>query len=132
MNLELLSETKHDWLLKVLVLKNELTMMKPLHQWKGWKPSGYSLNMLHATYMNFIVFQMDVKSAFLNGKLKEKVYVRQPLGFESSEFPDYVCKLDNAFYGLKQAPMACVKDLILKDTQTQTMLVATWTEKAPQ
>ncbi|GJU81711.1 retrovirus-related pol polyprotein from transposon TNT 1-94 [Tanacetum coccineum] len=57
--------------------------------------------------MNFIVFQMDVKSAFLNGKLKEKVYVKQPPGFESSEFLNYVCKLDKALYGLKQAPMAC-------------------------
>ncbi|GJW23916.1 retrovirus-related pol polyprotein from transposon TNT 1-94 [Tanacetum coccineum] len=61
-----------------------------------------------AKYMNFIVFQMDVKSVFLNGKLKEEVYVKQPLGFESSEFPDYVCKLDKAFYGLKQASRACM------------------------
>nr|GEW83521.1 retrovirus-related Pol polyprotein from transposon TNT 1-94 [Tanacetum cinerariifolium] len=60
-----------------------------------------------ATYMNFKVYQMDVKSAFLNGKLKEKVYVKQPHSFESSEFPDYVCKLDKALYGLKQAPKAC-------------------------
>ncbi|GJS21282.1 retrovirus-related pol polyprotein from transposon TNT 1-94, partial [Tanacetum coccineum] len=59
-----------------------------------------------ATYMNFKVYQMDVKSAFLNGKLKE-VYVKQPLGFESSEFPDYVCKIDKALYGLKQTPRAC-------------------------
>ncbi|GKE62496.1 retrovirus-related pol polyprotein from transposon TNT 1-94 [Tanacetum coccineum] len=59
-----------------------------------------------AKYMNFIVFQMDVKSAFLNGKLKEEVYVKQPPSFESSEFPDYVCKLDKAFYGLEQAPKA--------------------------
>ncbi|GKC17385.1 retrovirus-related pol polyprotein from transposon TNT 1-94 [Tanacetum coccineum] len=57
-----------------------------------------------ATYMNFIVFQMDVKSAFLNGKLKEEVYVKHPPGFESSKFRDYVCKLDKALYGLKQAP----------------------------
>ncbi|GJU98140.1 retrovirus-related pol polyprotein from transposon TNT 1-94 [Tanacetum coccineum] len=57
-----------------------------------------------ATHMNFKVYQMDVKSAFLNGKLKEEVYVKQPPGFESSEFPDYVCKLDKAIYGLKQAP----------------------------
>ncbi|GJZ18086.1 retrovirus-related pol polyprotein from transposon TNT 1-94 [Tanacetum coccineum] len=42
-------------------------------------------------YMKFKVYQMDVKSAFLNGKLKEEVYVKHPSGFESSEFPDYVC-----------------------------------------
>nr|GEW51504.1 retrovirus-related Pol polyprotein from transposon TNT 1-94 [Tanacetum cinerariifolium] len=81
-----------------------------------------------ATYINFIVFQMDVKSAFLNEKLKEEFYVKPPPGFESSEFPDYACKLDKALYELKQAP----KDLILRDTQTHTMLVATWIEKAPQ
>nr|GEX27156.1 retrovirus-related Pol polyprotein from transposon TNT 1-94 [Tanacetum cinerariifolium]GEX28021.1 retrovirus-related Pol polyprotein from transposon TNT 1-94 [Tanacetum cinerariifolium] len=57
-----------------------------------------------ATYMNFKVYQMDVKSVFLNGKLKEEVCVKQPPSFESSEFPDYVCKLDKALYGLKQAP----------------------------
>ncbi|GJZ83340.1 retrovirus-related pol polyprotein from transposon TNT 1-94 [Tanacetum coccineum] len=60
-----------------------------------------------AAYMNFKVYQMDVKSTFLNGKLKEEVYVKQPPGFESSEFPDFVCKLDKALYGLKQAPKAC-------------------------
>nr|GEU70654.1 retrovirus-related Pol polyprotein from transposon TNT 1-94 [Tanacetum cinerariifolium] len=58
-----------------------------------------------ATYMNFRVYQIDVKDAFLNGKLKE-VYVKQPHCFESNEFPDYVCKLDKALYGLKQAPRA--------------------------
>ncbi|GJS99617.1 retrovirus-related pol polyprotein from transposon TNT 1-94 [Tanacetum coccineum] len=81
-----------------------------------------------ATYMNFKVYQMDVKSAFLNGKLKEEVYVKQPPGFKSSEFPNYVCKLNKSLYGLKQEPMA----LISKDTQTQTMLVLIWIEKAPQ
>nr|GEX45357.1 hypothetical protein [Tanacetum cinerariifolium] len=54
------------------------------------------------TYVNFTVYQMDVKSAFLNGKLKE-VYVKQPPGFENSEFPNHVYKLDKALYGLKQA-----------------------------
>nr|GEY86952.1 retrovirus-related Pol polyprotein from transposon TNT 1-94 [Tanacetum cinerariifolium] len=60
-----------------------------------------------ATYMNFIVYQMDVKSRFLNGKLKEEVDVKQPLGFESNEIPNHVCKLDKALYGVKQAPRAC-------------------------
>ncbi|GJW03049.1 retrovirus-related pol polyprotein from transposon TNT 1-94 [Tanacetum coccineum] len=64
-----------------------------------------------ATYINFIVFQMDVKSTFLNGKLKEEVYVKQPPSFESSEFRDYVCKLDKALYGLKQAPKAWYETL---------------------
>ncbi|GJR50804.1 retrovirus-related pol polyprotein from transposon TNT 1-94 [Tanacetum coccineum] len=49
--------------------------------------------LAYATYMNFKFFQMDVKSTFLNGKLKEEVYVKQTPGFESSEFPDYVCEL---------------------------------------
>nr|GEV28702.1 retrovirus-related Pol polyprotein from transposon TNT 1-94 [Tanacetum cinerariifolium] len=64
-----------------------------------------------ATYMNFKVCQMDVKNAFLNGKLKEEVYVKQPPGCESSEFSDYVCKLDKALYGLKQAPRAWYETL---------------------
>ncbi|GKD70978.1 retrovirus-related pol polyprotein from transposon TNT 1-94 [Tanacetum coccineum] len=64
-----------------------------------------------ATYMNFIVYQMDAKSAFLNGKLKEEVYVKQPPGFESNEFPNHVYKLDKALYGLKQAPQAWYETL---------------------
>nr|GEX39605.1 retrovirus-related Pol polyprotein from transposon TNT 1-94 [Tanacetum cinerariifolium] len=59
-----------------------------------------------STYVNFKFYQMDVKSAFMNGKLKEEVYVKQPPSFKSSEFPDYVYKLDKALYGLKQAPRA--------------------------
>ncbi|GKB67543.1 retrovirus-related pol polyprotein from transposon TNT 1-94 [Tanacetum coccineum] len=54
---------------------------------------------------------MDVKSAFLNGKISEEVYVQQPPGFESSEFPNHVCKLDKALYGLKQAPRAWYETL---------------------
>ncbi|GJV30144.1 retrovirus-related pol polyprotein from transposon TNT 1-94 [Tanacetum coccineum] len=80
-NIELLPRTKQDWLLKVIVRKKELTMMKLLHH------------------------------AFMNGKLKEEVYVKQPPRFESSEFSNYVCKLDKALYGLKRAPKAWYETL---------------------
>ncbi|GJW56950.1 retrovirus-related pol polyprotein from transposon TNT 1-94, partial [Tanacetum coccineum] len=64
-----------------------------------------------ATYMNFRVFQMDVKSVFLNGKLKEEVYVKQPPGFKSIKFPNYIYKLDKALYGLKQSPKSWYETL---------------------
>jgi hypothetical protein len=49
---------------------------------------------------------MDVKSVFLNGPIKEEVYVEQPPGFEDSEYPNHVYKLSKALYGIKQAPSA--------------------------
>jgi hypothetical protein len=49
---------------------------------------------------------MDVKSAFLNGPIKEEVYVEQPLGFEDEEYPNHIYKLHKALYGLKQTPRA--------------------------
>ncbi|GJS31858.1 putative reverse transcriptase domain-containing protein [Tanacetum coccineum] len=65
-----------------------------------------------AIYMNFTLYQKDVKSAFLNGNLKEEVYVKQPPGFEINEFPNHICKLDKALYGLKQAPRACETPMV--------------------
>ena len=57
-----------------------------------------------AAHSNFKVYQMDVKSAFLNGELEEEVYVEQPPGFEDLEFSNFVYFLFKALYGLKQAP----------------------------
>jgi hypothetical protein len=54
----------------------------------------------------FKLYQMDVKSAFLNGFLEEEVYMKQPPGFESAEFPHRVYRLRKMLYGLNQAPRA--------------------------
>jgi hypothetical protein len=54
----------------------------------------------------FKLYQMDVKSDFLNSVIQEDVYIRQPSGFESPKYPDRVYKLSKALYGLKQAPRA--------------------------
>jgi hypothetical protein len=61
---------------------------------------------------------MDMKSAFLNGPIKEEVYVEQPPGFEDSEYPNHVYKLSKALYGLKQAPRAwyeCLRDFLISN-----------------
>nr|GEY55460.1 retrovirus-related Pol polyprotein from transposon TNT 1-94 [Tanacetum cinerariifolium] len=62
--------------------------------------------LAHAAHKSFIVFQMDVKTAFLHGSLKEDVYVCQPQGFIDADHPSHVYKLKKALYGLKQAPRA--------------------------
>jgi hypothetical protein len=57
--------------------------------------------LTYATHHDFNLYQMDVKSAFLNGPIKEKIYVEQPPGFEDKDYPNHVYKLHKPFYGLK-------------------------------
>ncbi|GKC27859.1 putative ribonuclease H-like domain-containing protein [Tanacetum coccineum] len=69
------------------------------------------LFLAYASFKDFVVYQMDVKSAFLYGKIKDEVYVCQPSGFEDPEFPDKVYKVEKALYGLHQAPRAWYETL---------------------
>jgi len=62
--------------------------------------------LAYASIMDFKLYQMDVKSAFLNGFIQEEVYVDQPPGFENSDKPSHVFKLKKVLYGLKQTPKA--------------------------
>ncbi|GJT75083.1 putative ribonuclease H-like domain-containing protein [Tanacetum coccineum] len=69
------------------------------------------LFLAYASFMGFMVYQMDGKSAFLYGTIEEEVYVCQPLGFEDPEFPNKVYKVVKALYGLHQAPRAWYETL---------------------
>nr|GEX71203.1 putative ribonuclease H-like domain-containing protein [Tanacetum cinerariifolium] len=69
------------------------------------------LFLAYASFMGFMVYQMDVNSAFLYGTIKEEVYVFQPSGFEDPKNPDKVYKVVNALYGLHQAPRAWYETL---------------------
>nr|GEW23664.1 hypothetical protein [Tanacetum cinerariifolium] len=69
------------------------------------------LFLAYASFKDFMVYQMDLKSAFLYVKIKEEVYVCQPLGFEDPDFPDRVYKVEKALYRLHQAPRAWYETL---------------------
>ncbi|GJU63724.1 putative ribonuclease H-like domain-containing protein [Tanacetum coccineum] len=69
------------------------------------------LFIAYAAHKSFPIYQMDVKTTFLNGPLKEEVYVNQPDGFIDPHHPDKVYRLKKALYGLKQAPRAWYDEL---------------------
>ncbi|GJS59135.1 retrovirus-related pol polyprotein from transposon TNT 1-94 [Tanacetum coccineum] len=111
------------WIFKVKldelggVLKNKVRLVaRGYHQEEGIdfeesfalvaRLEAIRIFIVYAAYMNMIVYQMDVKTAFLNGILHEEVYVSQPDGFVDQDNPNHVYKLKKALYGLKQAPKA--------------------------
>ncbi|GKE30222.1 putative ribonuclease H-like domain-containing protein, partial [Tanacetum coccineum] len=69
------------------------------------------LFLVYASFMNFVVYQMDVKSVFLYSTIEEEVYVCQSPGFMDLEFPDKVYKVEKSLYGLHQAPRAWYETL---------------------
>ncbi|GKA14888.1 retrovirus-related pol polyprotein from transposon TNT 1-94 [Tanacetum coccineum] len=72
---------------------------------------AFRIFIAYAAHKSFPVYQMDVNTSFLNGPLKEEVYVNQPDGFVDSHHPNKVYRLKKAFYGLKQAPRASYDEL---------------------
>nr|GEZ39975.1 putative ribonuclease H-like domain-containing protein [Tanacetum cinerariifolium] len=81
------------------------------------------LFIAYAAYKSFTVYQMDVKTAFLYGPLKEEVYVNQPDGFVDPFYPDKVYRLKKALYGLKQAPKACKVRALMYLTESRPDLM---------
>jgi hypothetical protein len=75
--------------------------------------------LTYATHRNFTLYQMDAKSSFLNGSIKEEVYVEQPPSFESEEYPNHVYKLHKVCHRLKQAPRAwyeCLRNFLIDNS----------------
>ncbi|GKB73930.1 putative ribonuclease H-like domain-containing protein, partial [Tanacetum coccineum] len=75
------------------------------------KIEANGLFLAYASFKDFVVYQMDVMSAFLYGRIEEEVYVCQPLGFEDPDFPNRVYKVEKVLYGLHQAPRAWYETL---------------------
>ncbi|GKF49884.1 putative ribonuclease H-like domain-containing protein, partial [Tanacetum coccineum] len=100
---------------KARLVAHGYTYEKGIYYYKVFAPvsriEAIRLFLAYALFMNFVVYHMDLKSAFLYGKIEEEVYVCQPLGFEDLEFPDRVYKVEKALYGLHQAPRAWYKTL---------------------
>nr|GEZ84264.1 hypothetical protein [Tanacetum cinerariifolium] len=82
-----------------------------------------------AAHKNIVVYQMDVKTTFLNGNLREEVYVSQPDGFVDPDNLNHVYKLKKALYGLKQAPRANGNDLLLVQIYVDDIIFAASTPK---
>nr|GEY95402.1 retrovirus-related Pol polyprotein from transposon TNT 1-94 [Tanacetum cinerariifolium] len=73
--------------------------------------------LVYAAHKNMVFYQMDMKTAFLNGNLREEVYVIQQDGFVDPDNPNHVYKLKKAFYELKQAPRACPRGIFINQSK---------------
>nr|GEV37748.1 hypothetical protein [Tanacetum cinerariifolium] len=120
LTLKLLFKNKHDEENTVIRNKNRL-VVRGYRQEEGidFKESfalvarmeAIRIFLAYVAHKGFTVYQMDVKTAFLHGSLKEDVYVCQPEGFIDADYPSHVYKLKKALYGLKQAPRAWYDEL---------------------
>ncbi|GJS88060.1 putative ribonuclease H-like domain-containing protein, partial [Tanacetum coccineum] len=114
------SETKKDE--RGIVIRNKARLVAQSHRQEEvidyeevFAPvariKAIRLFLAYASFMGFLVYQMDVKSAFLYGTIEEEVYVTQPPGFKDPDHPDKVYKVVKALYGLHQAPRAWYETL---------------------
>ncbi|GKF71563.1 retrovirus-related pol polyprotein from transposon TNT 1-94 [Tanacetum coccineum] len=98
------------------VIRNKARLVAPVDFDESFAPvarlEAVRIFVAYAAHKSFPIYQMDVKTAFLNGPLKEEVYVAQPDGFVDPDHPDKVYRLKKALYGLKQAPRAW-EDILL-------------------
>nr|GEX90717.1 copia protein [Tanacetum cinerariifolium] len=110
------------------ILKNKARLVaRGYHQGEGidYEESFASVARLeairiflaYAAHKNMVVYQMDVKTVFLNGNLREEVYVSQSDGFVDPDNPNHVYKLKKALYGLKQAPRACPRGIFINQSK---------------
>ncbi|WVY91841.1 hypothetical protein V8G54_037355 [Vigna mungo] len=105
---------------------------KGFHQRPGWdytetfslvvKPVTIRIVLTLAVRQGWFIRQLDVNNAFLQGTLKEEVFMLQPPGFVNKSFPDHVCRLKKAFYGLKQAPRAWYTELQVSSTELSNLI----------
>nr|GEV84366.1 Gag-Pol polyprotein [Tanacetum cinerariifolium] len=106
LTLKWLFKIKHDEEQTVIKNKSRLVVIEESFSPVAWM-EAIRIFLAYAAHKSFMVFQMDVKTTFLHGSLKEDVCVCQPEGFIDADHPSHVYKLKKALYGLKQAPRAC-------------------------
>ncbi|GJW89600.1 retrovirus-related pol polyprotein from transposon TNT 1-94 [Tanacetum coccineum] len=120
------------------ILKNKARLVAP---WVGYRSMRWEIDfeesfalvarleairifLAFAAHMNMVVYQMDVKTAFLNGNLREEVYVSQPDGFVDKDNPNHVYKLKTVFSGLKKASTRDDKELLLVQIYVDAIIFA--------